>query len=162
MVNLVAYHSGFDKSLENYELTEDQVKYTEYPKQALPKCEQDSGRHPVIIELNEEAAGFFVLYQGEELPTYTANENAVLLRAYSVSLGFQGQGIAKKSLALLPQYVKATYPEATEVVLAVNHRNEIAQKVYLNAGFTDTHRIVIGRMGEQFIYQLTLKEEEHN
>ncbi|KPB06201.1 hypothetical protein AAV98_02960 [Bacillus sp. CHD6a] len=147
------------EELINYELTECQLTFTSHPKDALLVCETDKGRHPVVISEKGQTAGFFVLYQGEELTNYTDNPNSILLRAYSVAVPFQGKGIAGKSLELLPGYVERNFPHVDEVVLAVNLRNEAAQRVYLRSGFRDSGRKVLGRMGEQYVYELKLKEE---
>ncbi|KMJ57352.1 hypothetical protein AB685_17875 [Bacillus sp. LL01] len=159
-VELDTYRPEYRDRLNEFELPEEQLKFTSLPVDALETCETDKGRHPVVILSNRIPAGFFVLYQGEELPTYTDNPTAILLRAYSVSLPFQGQGIAGKSLELLPDFVKRNYPQVDEVILAVNLRNEAAQRVYLRSGFEDSGKKVMGRMGEQFVYRLKVKGAE--
>ncbi|TYS67858.1 GNAT family N-acetyltransferase [Sutcliffiella horikoshii] len=158
-VILEGYQTGHLEELIKYELTESQLTFTSHPKDALLACETDRGRHPIVILEKGKPAGFFVLYQGEELPSYTDNPNAILLRAYSVAVPFQGKGIAGKSLELLPNYVKRNFPHVDEVVLAVNVRNETAQRVYLRAGFKDSGRRVMGRMGEQYLYRIRVREE---
>jgi RimJ/RimL family protein N-acetyltransferase/heme-degrading monooxygenase HmoA len=155
-INLAPYIPEYQQQLEKFELLEEQLAFTSLPGPALNICETDKGRHPVVILSGMEPAGFFVLYEGEEMPIYTSNEQAILLRAYSVSYPFQSRGIAKKSLKLLPEYVKRHFPHYNEVVLAVNLRNQAAQHVYQKAGFTDTGRTVMGRIGEQYIYSLAI------
>lgn len=158
-VKLEGYRPEHFEELINYELTESQLTFTSHPKDALLACEKDKGRHPIVILEKGQPAGFLVLYQGEELPSYTDNPNAILLRAYSVAVPFQGKGIAGKSLELLTDYVEGNFPHVDEVVLAVNVRNQAAQRVYLRAGFEDSGRRVIGRMGEQYVYGLKVKGE---
>lgn len=158
-VKLEAYQPGHLEELIEYKLTESQLEFTSHPKEALLACETDKGRRPIVILEDGQTAGFFVLYQGEELTRYTDNLNAILLRAYSVALPFQGKGIARRSLELLPDFVLKNFPRVDEVVLAVNLRNEAAQRVYWRAGFKDSGRRVMGRYGEQFVYQLKVDEE---
>lgn len=158
-VKLETFQTNHLEYLEAYNLTESQLKFTAHPRDALKTCETDKGRLPVVILSNGVPAGFFVLYQGEEIPTYTSNPNALLLRAYSVALPFQGRGIAQRSLELLPDFVRRNFPQVNEIVLAVNVRNEGAQRVYLRAGFEDSGRRVVGRMGEQYVYALMVKGE---
>lgn len=133
------------------------MEFTSHPQKALLACETDNGRSPIVILEKGVPAGFFVLYQGEELTNYTDNPNAILLRAYSVALSFQGKGIARRSLELLPGFVLKHFPQVDEIVLAVNLRNAAAQRVYLRAGFEDSGRKLMGRQGEQFVYQLKVK-----
>ncbi len=161
-VKLENYQIAQLKQLTDYELTESQLIYTSHPRNALEVCETDKGRYPIVILSNGVPAGFFVLYQGEELVEYTENPNAILLRAYSVALPFQGQGIAYSSLELLPGFVRENFPQVNEVVLAVNLRNEAAQRVYLRSGFEDSGKRVMGRMGEQFVYRLKVKGEKNS
>ncbi len=158
-VKLEAYQPEHLEELIEYKLTESQLEFTSHPKEALLACETDKGRNPIVILENGHPAGFFVLYQGEELTRYTDNPNAILLRAYSVALPFQGKGIARRSLGLLPSFVLKNFPRVDEVVLAVNLRNEAAQRVYLRAGFKDSGRRVMGRMGEQYVYRLKVGGE---
>ncbi|WP_404460530.1 GNAT family N-acetyltransferase [Sutcliffiella horikoshii] len=158
-VKLEAYQPEHLEELIEYKLTESQLEFTSHPKEALLACETDKGRRPIVILENGHPAGFFVLYQGEELTRYTDNPNAILLRAYSVALPFQGKGIARRSLELLPSFVLKNFPRVDEVVLAVNLRNEAAQRVYLRAGFKDSGRRVMGRMGEQYVYRLKVGGE---
>ncbi|TYS55588.1 GNAT family N-acetyltransferase [Sutcliffiella horikoshii] len=158
-VKLENYLPKHLEKLIDYKLTESQLEFTSHPKDALLVCETDKGRHPIVILEKGQIAGFFVLYQGEELTKYTDNPNAILLRAYSISVPFQGKGVAGKSLDLLPDYVERNFPYVDEVVLAVNQRNEAAQRVYLRSGFKDSGKRVMGRMGEQYVYQLKVNEE---
>lgn len=158
-VKLENYQPKHLKELIDYKLTESQLEFTSHPKDALLACETDQGRSPIVILEKGQIAGFFVLYQGEELSGYTNNPNAILLRAYSVAVPFQGKGIARSSLELLPNFVLKNFPRVNEIVLAVNLRNEAAQRVYKRAGFEDSGRKVMGRMGEQYVYRLKVKED---
>lgn len=158
-IKLENYQPEHLQELIEYKLTESQLEFTSHPKDALLACEKDKGRWPIVILEKGQTAGFFVLYQGEELIKYTANPDAILLRAYSVANPFQGRGIARKSLELLPGFVVKHFPQVDEIVLAVNLRNEAAQRVYLRSGFKDSGRKLMGRKGEQFVYKLKVNEE---
>ncbi|WP_306659888.1 GNAT family N-acetyltransferase [Bacillus sp. AFS002410] len=80
----------------------------------------------------------------------------MLLRAYSIDSNFQGKGIAKQSLKLLPDFVKAHFPEKNEIILGVNHKNIAAQHVYLKSGFVDKGVRVMGKKGELFVMHMDL------
>ena len=145
--------------LGDYYLHDNQRKYTALPLDALKKCEMDRERHPVVILYGNEPAGFFVLHGWDGAKEFSDNKNAILLRAYSVNAAFQGKGIANKSMSLLPSFVREHFPSKNEIILAVNHANEIAQKVYLNGGFIDKGTRAMGREGEMFILHLDLFAE---
>jgi hypothetical protein len=57
---------------------------------------------------------------------------------------------------LLGEFVKSEYPTCNEIVLAVNHKNIPAQKLYSKVGYKDTGRRKMGPIGEQFIMNLLL------
>ncbi|MFZ3590701.1 GNAT family N-acetyltransferase [Bacillus sp. DJP31] len=155
-VALEFYKNEFDSPLQDYHLSGEQLNFTAHPLEALIKCQGEPKRHPIVILYNNVPAGFFVLHLGDGAKEYSENKKAILLRAYSISTPFQGEGIAKRSLILLPTFVNEHFPEINEIVLAVNLKNTIAQKLYFTCGFVDTCKRVIGRAGEQYILQMKL------
>ena len=80
----------------------------------------------------------------------------MLLTALSVNYAKQGKGYAKQAMLLLSDFVKSEFPDCDEIVLAVNHKNIPAQRLYSRVGFTDTGRRKNGPIGEQFILNLLL------
>ena len=48
------------------------------------------------------------------------------------------------------------FPDCNEIVLAVNHKNIAAQKLYLKVGLQDTGIRKMGVIGEQYIMNLKL------
>lgn len=153
-VSLGFFKPEYTALLADYDLHDVQKRFTAMPLEALKKCEMDRERHPVVIFYGDELAGFFVLHGWEGAKEFSDNKDAILLRAYSVNAAFQGKGIAKKSMNLLPSFVKEHFPSKNEIILAVNHANKIAQKVYLNGGFKDKGIRAMGREGEMFILHL--------
>jgi ribosomal protein S18 acetylase RimI-like enzyme len=99
---------------------------------------------------------FFVLDEGKDVDLYTSNQQALLLRTFSTDARYQGRGYAKQVLQLLPVFVQEHFPEANELVLAVNQRNLPAQKLYERSGFCYTNRHVAGPAGEQLVMSLPL------
>ncbi|WP_042221263.1 GNAT family N-acetyltransferase [Oceanobacillus manasiensis] len=147
------FYSAENKALvQSYHLTKQQLDYTAHPIDALKKCDEDTTRYPVLILTGTSPAGFFVLHEKEGVQPYSKNPKAILLRAYSVQSAYQGEGIAKKSIQLLPSFIAESFPQIEEVILAVNHTNEVAQQLYKKAGFRDTGRRIDGRSGEQYIF----------
>lgn len=156
-VSLDFFKPEYTALLEDYYLHDNQKKYTAMPLEALQKCERDHERHPVVILYGNELAGFFVLHGWEGAKEFSDNKDAILLRAYSVNATFQGKGIAKKSMSVLPSFVREHFPSKNEIILAVNHANKIAQKVYFNGGFIDKGTRAMGREGEMLILHLNLQ-----
>lgn len=155
-VTLEFYEEKYKSILRDYDLSEEQIRFTSLPSEALTACEIDKTRYPIVILSNGEPAGFFVLHGWEGVKTYSENRNAILVRAYSINTKFQGRGIAKNSLSKLDTFVKCNFPTSNEIILAVNHQNTVAQHLYKVSGFVDKGLRVMGRMGEQYIYHKEL------
>ncbi|MRG86018.1 GNAT family N-acetyltransferase [Salinibacillus xinjiangensis] len=150
-VTLDFYKEEYKSNLSDYHLSEEQSRYAPVPLKALLQCEEDGTRYPVVILYNGVPAGFFILHGWEGVKAYSDNKDAILLRGYSVNSKFQGKGIAKESLIVLDSFVKREFPSKSEIILAVNHKNKIAQHVYKKGGFVDKGVRVMGRKGELFI-----------
>jgi len=74
----------------------------------------------------------------------------------------QGQGYGKAFFSVLPDYLRAQYPEATDVCLTVNCRNPRAYHVYSSAGFVNTGELYLhGGAGPQHIMTLNLRPGTH-
>jgi RimJ/RimL family protein N-acetyltransferase len=156
-ITLDFYREEYKSKLSDYRLSEEQSRYASVPLKALLQCEKDNTRHPVVILYNGEPVGFFVLQGWEGVKTYSNNQDAILIRGYSVNSTYQGKGIAKESLLALDSFVKRIYPSTKEIILAVNHKNAIAQHVYKKGGFIDKGIRVMGKKGELFIFHKSLK-----
>ena len=59
-------------------------------------------------------------------------------------------------MSLLGEFAAEEFPNCNEIVLAVNHKNIAAQKLYLKVGFRDTGIRKMGKIGEQYIMNLIL------
>lgn len=114
--------------------------------------EVHKGQYRIVVLFNDEPVGFFLLHATKRVQEYTDNPHAMLLTALSIDYKQQGRGIAKNSMNQLPAFVREEFPGCDQVVLAVNHRNIAAQKLYRRVGFTDSERRIEGPIGEQYVY----------
>jgi GNAT superfamily N-acetyltransferase len=121
-VALACYSEAYDSSIHSYTLPEEQLIYTALPAEALANCEQEKDRTPVLILAENKLAGFFVLDAGEAVKEYTESSGALLIRSYSIHPDYQGKGVGKKSLKLLPSFINHHFPTKNEVVLGVNFK----------------------------------------
>ena len=129
--------------LENYAI--DSNSYIVKPMDALTESLHETEKHPILILKGRELIGFFILQLGVGVSTFTDNPKAILFRAHSIDLNYQGEGYAKKSLELLPDYVRYHYPMINEIVLSVSIDNISSQMLYIQSGFSNTQqRINIG------------------
>ncbi|KJL03279.1 MULTISPECIES: GNAT family N-acetyltransferase [Priestia] len=157
-VELTFYSETYESPVHSYTLPEGQLIYTALPAEAIAKCKQERDRAPVLILAENKLAGFFVLDAGEAVKEYTESSGALLIRSYSIHPDYQGTGVGKKSLKLLPSFIIHHFPTKNKVVLGVNHKNTAAQRLYKRCGFIDTDRHIFGSQGKQFVYQMNIKK----
>ncbi|WP_144697009.1 GNAT family N-acetyltransferase [Fictibacillus phosphorivorans] len=150
-ITLTFFNEIHRDSLNAFYLPQEQEKFTAMPSDALKKCEKDRGRHPVVIEENGNTVGFFVLHIGENIGDFTANPNAMVIRALSINHPQQGKGYAKEAMLQLPLFVSKHFPEVNELILAVNFKNDPAKKLYEKVGFVDRGQIKHGPVGPQYV-----------
>lgn len=150
---LQKYHPRYRESLAGFTLPPEQAKFTAFPIDCLDAAE---GKHPIVILAASEPAGFFVLHSSERVKEYTSMPKSLLLTAFSINSPYQGKGYAKAAMLKLKSFIPIEFPEYREIVLAVNHKNIAAQKLYEKAGFLDTGNRKIGKIGEQYIFRLSI------
>ena len=147
-VELQMLNSEHLDTLSKFSLPIEQERFTALPKDMLEVTEE---RQPIVILHHSTPVGFFVLNSGDRVLEYTDNPNALLLTAFSIDQNHQGKGYAKGGLQQINTLVKNCFPQCNEIVLAVNHKNISAQKVYGKVGYQDTGKRKIGKLGEQYI-----------
>ncbi|MBC5638754.1 GNAT family N-acetyltransferase [Ornithinibacillus sp. BX22] len=152
-VKLEHFSNEHMKELATFELPEEQAQFTALPSKYKVVKE---GQHRIVLLCGNKPVGFFLLHSTDRIKEYSNNPNAMLLTTLSVNYAEQGKGYAKQAMLLLRDFVKSEFPSCDEIVLAVNHKNFPAQKLYSKVGFKDTGRRKIGRIGEQFIFNLDL------
>lgn len=142
-----------DFSALNYALDENQQQYTSTVEQALKRVEErnDSQAFSVTVFEDDEPSGFFVLDFGEDKLDLTDNKKSVLIRSLSINPALQGRGIGKKAMEIVDEFVKKTFPDCDEIVLAVNQKNIPAYHVYLKTGYLYDGKSRIGRSGPQYL-----------
>lgn len=153
MVKIALYHEKYFTDLSSYELDEVQAQFTDLPRRILkdPLILNKENRFQYCILYNEKPAGFFSLDLSEDRFMYTDNPKSILLRAVSVMPQFQGKGVAKEAMLLLPSFVKLHFAEVNEIVFGVNLDNEVAYSLYLRSGYIDAGKIYEGIKGPQHV-----------
>ncbi|MGG1660316.1 GNAT family N-acetyltransferase [Brevibacillus sp. NRS-1366] len=139
--------------LRTFELPDEQSQFTSLPHRVWEVTE---GQHPIVITSECEPVGFFLLHATDRVKEYSPNK-AMLLTSFSINHAKQGKGFAKQGMLLLREFVKTEFPTCDEIVLAVNHKNIPAQRLYERVGFVDTGRRKMGPKGEQYIMSLPLQ-----
>ncbi|GAA0459750.1 GNAT family protein [Alkalibacillus silvisoli] len=152
-ISLTHYSEQHLDALNQFYLPEEQAKFTSLPH-AFETV--DKGQYRIVILAGNDAVGFFLLHETERVNSFTDNPNAMLLTSLSINEKDQGKGYALKAMQLLAGFVSSEFPDCNEMVLAVNHKNIAAQKLYSNVGFQDTGRRIDGPIGEQWILNLPI------
>ncbi|GIO07196.1 N-acetyltransferase [Brevibacillus reuszeri] len=152
-VALMHFAHHHEAALQMFELPEEQEQFTSLPQRIT---EVTAGQHRIVIISDQKPVGFFLLHATDRVKEYSENPKAMLLTSFSIDHVEQGKGYAKRGMLLLPEFVKTEFPTCNEIVLAVNHKNIPAQKLYLQVGFSDTGRRRMGPIGEQLILCLSI------
>ncbi|MFF1991786.1 GNAT family N-acetyltransferase [Bacillus mycoides] len=156
-IQLVPYKEQYKEILQSFTLPSEQVQFTANPGELLEKAKNDRTKNVVVIlDYNGVPVGVFILQTGDRVQEFTENKDAILLTSFSINHNKQNKGYAKKSLALLQDFVKYYYPVKNEVILAVNEKNIPAQKLYEKVGFQDKGFRRMGPIGQQFILHLPI------
>ena len=145
------YNPEFDKLIESYTLTEEQLQFTGTPKDSIDLSNAEQNRYSILAVKNEQMVTFFSLHKGEGVKPYSTNDNAILIRSFSTDFHQQGKGYAKNALLLVPEFVRSNFMGINEIVLAVNIKNEMAQALYKKCGYIDEGVREMGRRGELIV-----------
>lgn len=151
VVELKHFSEEYKERLDCFELPEEQGQFTALPKKYFTVSE---GQHRIVIVHDNEPVGFFLLHTTERVKEYSENPNAMLLTSLSIDQREQGKGYAKQAMSLLEEFVLHEFPNCNEIVLAVNHKNIAAQRLYEKVGFQDTGKRRMGPIGEQLLLNL--------
>ncbi|MED1411039.1 MULTISPECIES: GNAT family N-acetyltransferase [Bacillus] len=156
-IQLVPYKEQYKENIQAFTLPSEQVQFTSNPGELLEKVKNDRTKNVVVIlDYNGVPVGVFALQTGDRVQEFTDNNDAILLTSFSIDHNKQRKGYAKKSLALLQDFVKYYYPIKNEVILAVNKKNIPAQKLYEKVGFQDKGYRRMGPIGQQLILHLPI------
>lgn len=155
-VNLIPYDEEYNYAIDNYHLPKEQAIYTSLPVEALKQYGKDNEVLPVVILLEDELVGFFVLHYCPNANLYTDNKNAVIFKSFSIDQRFQGKKIAKQSMDLLPIFTRKMIAGKNEILLTVHHTNIPAISLYKKIGFIDKGIRYLGEFGEELIFHLTI------
>ncbi|MGY4795622.1 GNAT family N-acetyltransferase [Lysinibacillus fusiformis] len=155
---LMFYEDKAQNLVEQYTLTEEQLRYTKSPQESIELAKQDNSRHAILAMDGNKLVTFFVLHEKEGVTPYSSNEQALLIRSFSTDFYEQGKGYAKTALHLLPDFVRKHFPHINELVLGVNVPNVAAQELYKRCGFVDEGRQAKGLQEELKVMSYYLKE----
>lgn len=153
---LQKYEDTFKELVQQYQLTDEQLRFTGLPEQPIIISRTNLFIHPILGIDGGLLTTFFVLDEKKDVALYTTNTKAILLRTFSTDHRYQGKGYAKKALQQLPHFVSENFPKANELILAVNQKNLPAQKLYERAGFQYSDKSVIGEAGPLYVMSLKL------
>ncbi|MFP5108130.1 GNAT family N-acetyltransferase [Neobacillus sp. C211] len=150
-MQLYFYDERYKNLIEQYQLSEEQLRFTGTPTECIKLSNEDPDRYSILAMAQENLVTFFNLHKNEGVKPFSNNDRSILLRAFSTDFRHQGEGYAKNVLLQLPSFVKENFIETNEIVLAVNLQNTVAQGLYKKCGFIDEGERRMGRKGELII-----------
>ncbi|WP_107925594.1 GNAT family N-acetyltransferase [Lysinibacillus parviboronicapiens] len=136
-MQLKFYEDTDKQMIEQYTITEQQLRYTKSPQASIELAKNETSRHAVLAMKEGKLVTFLVLHEKEGVVPYSANTGAILIRSFSTDFHEQGKGYAKEALQLLPTFVRKYFPAINELVLGVDLPNIAAQELYKKCGFVD-------------------------
>ncbi|TCF97140.1 hypothetical protein BZM26_33425 [Paraburkholderia strydomiana] len=112
--------------------------------------------HPCSVAVGDTIVGFFVLREKEALPEW-APLDAITVHSFRIGQSYQGNGYGKATSGLIANWVLSNRQDVNRLMLAVNRRNALARRTYLNSGFQETGVNYCGPTGRQDIFEYRLK-----
>ena len=155
-MELVKYNSQYDSLINDYYLLEEQLYYSAMPADAVAISKNNNDRHAILGLDNNELVTFFILHENEAVQPYSNQPNDILLRSFSTNHIHQGKGYARKTLELLPEFMKEHIPHIDGIVLGVNVKNTVALSLYKKCGYVDEGDRVMGNKGEMIVMKYYL------
>ncbi|MGE6600278.1 GNAT family N-acetyltransferase [Lysinibacillus fusiformis] len=159
-LTLKFYEDKAQSLVDQYTITEEQLRYTKSPKDSIELAKEDDSRHAVLAFDGDKLVTFFVLHEKEGVKPYSSNERALLIRSFSTDYHEQGKGYAKAALQMLPDFVRLHFPLMNELVLGVNVPNITAQALYIKCGFVDEGKQATGLGEELKVMSYYIKDVE--
>jgi RimJ/RimL family protein N-acetyltransferase len=150
------YSENDYSAITKYCLPEEQAIYTSLPIDVIETFKKDNYNQPFVIFFADYLIGCFALNVNRAGNPYTSNENAIVLKSFSIDSHYQNRGYALKTLRLLPEISKLKFPDKDEMILTVHHTNIPARNLYIKAGFMDQGLRFEGEHGEELIFHFDL------
>lgn len=140
--------------LANYCVTDD--TYSGRPQEVVSEGKKDRERHFfLLLDDGNNLVGFFCLHTGRGPETYGfSGEQYGLIRSFSIDDRYRrkGHGLACFS-RIFEHLAEWSLSHISHLVLAVNEKNEPAQKLYQQAGFKVVKSGVPGARGPLLIME---------
>ncbi|MEM5433415.1 MULTISPECIES: pyridoxal-phosphate dependent enzyme [Cupriavidus] len=122
----------------------------------LQRSSHHENEHPCAVVVCDEIVGFFVLRERDALPEW-ASSDAITMHSFRIGQPYQGNGYGKATSGLAVDWILSNRQYVNRLMLAVNKRNSIAMRTYLNSGFQETGINYCGPAGLQNIIEFKLR-----
>ena len=155
-MELVKYKPQYDHLINDYYLPAEQLYYSAMPAEAVEISKNNNDRHTILGMDDGELVTFFILHENEAVQPYSDQTNDILVRSFSTNYKHQGKGYAKKTLELLPDFMKEFLPHIDAIVLGVNVKNTAGQSLYKKCSYLDEGNRVMGGKGEMIVMKYYL------
>lgn len=158
MVECVKYTKEYAPLIQDYQLTNDDLRFTMSPREAMESS--DPALHHILVLDQGQLVTFFSLDEITRSEPFSDNAQALIIRFFSTDTRYQGLGYGQQVFQVLPAFIEKYFPAATEIVLAVNAQNEAGQALYKKCGFRETMQYAHGRTGAVNIMRKDLQKQK--
>lgn len=121
--------------IEDFQLSENDLKFVKTPKENITAALSDNERYPVVVMRDQQCVAFFTLHRGKGVEPFSDHSGAIFFRSFSVDQRFRNQGIGKLVMEKLPSFISAIFQDINEIVLTVNTDNLHAMTLYRRQGY---------------------------
>ncbi|MBR2566179.1 MAG: GNAT family N-acetyltransferase [Paenibacillus sp.] len=108
----------------------------------------DEAFDPYVLQMDSQIIGFFYIsYTPESTDNYW-------IGGFQIDKSFQGQGMGKRALRAIIDFIIQTHPSCQVISLTVERNNQIAQRLYTSSSFVSENQT---NSDDELIYRLKLK-----
>lgn len=141
-MKLIQYTHHNKDLLEQFELTDEQLRFVKSPEVNISVAKEDANRTP-IFGLNEAGIPvvFFVLHEHSEFESKFEVDNSIYIRSFATDYRHLRNGYAKQALIALPEFIMSNFPHIKYITLLVDVPNTVAHDMYVKLGFKQGKKI---------------------
>lgn len=137
-MHLIKYTRSYQSLIQDFCLSDRQLRLICEPQQAVSLSSIDSNRHAILAMDQEKLVTFFVLHQLDRFNPYTGQCQSLLIRDFSIDYRHLGRGYTQKVFEALIDYAQCNFPESRELLVIINERHTAKILLHKKLGFQDT------------------------
>src|SRR5699024_11401939 len=122
MVECVKYTKEYAPLIHDYQLTNDDLRFTMSPRKAMESS--DPALHHILVLDQGQLVTFFSLDETTRSEPFSDNAQALIIRFFSTDTRYQGLGRGQQVCQVMPAVIEQSFPATTAIVLPVNSHKD--------------------------------------